>query len=102
MAEVRSPLRGSVVRVVAAAGARVEPSSPVVIVESMKMEYVVEAGAAGTIGKVVVAPGDAVRSGDLLAVVEEAAKEPAGVRPGGTAGPAADPPPGNSAARFQR
>jgi acetyl-CoA carboxylase carboxyltransferase component len=73
MAEVRSPLRGSVVRVVAAAGTRVEPSSPVVIVESMKMEYVVEAGAAGTIGKVVVAAGDAVGSGDLLAVVEETA-----------------------------
>ncbi|HEX2563779.1 MAG TPA: biotin/lipoyl-containing protein, partial [Acidimicrobiales bacterium] len=73
MAEVRSPLRGSVVRVVAAAGTRVEPSSPVVIVESMKMEYVVEAGAAGTIGKVVVAAGDAVGSGDLLAIVEEAA-----------------------------
>jgi acetyl-CoA carboxylase carboxyltransferase component len=73
MAEVRSPLRGSVVRVVAPAGSAVEPASPVVIVESMKMEYVIEAGAAGTIGKVVVAPGDAVASGDLLAVVEEAA-----------------------------
>jgi acetyl-CoA carboxylase carboxyltransferase component len=81
MAEVRSPLRGSVVRVVAAVGARVAPSSPVVIVESMKMEYVVEAGAAGTIGKVVVAPGDAVGSGDLLAVVEEAATVPADVLP---------------------
>jgi acetyl-CoA carboxylase carboxyltransferase component len=81
MAEVRSPLRGSVVRVVAPAGARVEPSSPVVIVESMKMEYVIEAGAAGTIGKVVVAPGDAVTSGDLVAVVEEAAVASAGVQP---------------------
>jgi acetyl-CoA carboxylase carboxyltransferase component len=85
MAEVRSPLRGSVVRVVAPAGARVEPSSPVVIVESMKMEYVIEAGAAGTIGKVVVAPGDAVTSGDLLAVVEEAAVASAEVQPVPTA-----------------
>jgi acetyl-CoA carboxylase carboxyltransferase component len=81
MAEVRSPLQGSVVRVVAAPGALVEPSSPVVIVESMKMEYVIEAGAAGTIGKVLVAPGDTVRSGDLLAVVEEAAAAPAEVHP---------------------
>jgi NAD(P)-dependent dehydrogenase (short-subunit alcohol dehydrogenase family) len=95
MAEVRSPLRGSVVRVVAAPGAIVEPSSPVVIVESMKMEYVVEAGAGGTIGKVVVAPGDAVTTGDLLAVVEEAvtapagtpAAEPPGSQPAGTAAP---------------
>jgi acetyl-CoA carboxylase carboxyltransferase component len=81
MAEVRSPLRGSVVRVVAPAGARVEPASPVVIVESMKMEYVIEAGAAGTIGKVVVAPGDAITSGDLLAVVEEAAAGSVEVQP---------------------
>src|SRR5918995_827341 len=72
MAEVRSPLQGSVVRVVATPGTAVEPSSPVVIVESMKMEYVVEAGVAGTVGKVAVSPGDAVRSGDVLAVVDEA------------------------------
>src|SRR5262245_18167471 len=93
MAEVRSPLRGSVVRVVAAPGTRVEPSSPVVIVESMKMEYVVEAGAAGTVGKVVVAPGDAVGSGALVAVVEEAPTAhadvlPADATPAGAAEPA--------------
>jgi acetyl-CoA carboxylase carboxyltransferase component len=77
MAEVRSPLQGSVVRVVATPGTAVEPSSPVVIVESMKMEYVVEAGVAGTVGKVAVSPGDAVRSGDVLAVVDEAPIAPA-------------------------
>jgi acetyl-CoA carboxylase carboxyltransferase component len=87
MAEVRSPVQGSVVRVVAAPGAPVEPSSPVVIVESMKMEYVVEAGSAGTIGKVVVAPGDAVRTGDVLAVVEAAGTAPAEGRPAGSAEP---------------
>ncbi|MGH9191360.1 MAG: carboxyl transferase domain-containing protein, partial [Acidimicrobiales bacterium] len=80
-------MQGSVVRVVAAPGAPVEPSSPVVIVESMKMEYVVEAGSAGTIGKVVVAPGDAVRSGDVLAVVEPAGTAPAEGRPAGSAEP---------------
>ncbi|HZA78112.1 MAG TPA: carboxyl transferase domain-containing protein [Acidimicrobiales bacterium] len=77
MAEVRSPLQGSVVRVVATPGTAVEASSPVVIVESMKMEYVVEAGVAGTIGKVAVTPGDAVRSGDVLALVDEAPTAPA-------------------------
>jgi acetyl-CoA carboxylase carboxyltransferase component len=90
MAEVRSPLQGSVVRVVAAPGAAVEPSSPVVIVESMKMEYVVEAGVAGTIGKVAVAPGDAVRSGDVLAVVDEA--RTASAPPTEPAPPATAPP----------
>jgi acetyl-CoA carboxylase carboxyltransferase component len=97
MAEVRSPLHGSVVRVLAAPGASVEPSSPVVIVESMKMEYVIEAGAPGTIGKVVVAPGDTVRSGDLLAVVEEEEAAAADAQP--TAGePGAGPPPAEAAA----
>jgi acetyl-CoA carboxylase carboxyltransferase component len=88
MAEVRSPLPGSVVRVVAVPGTAVQASSPVVIVESMKMEYVVEAGAAGTIGKVVVTPGDAVRSGELLAVVEEAPAQAAAA--GATAATAAE------------
>jgi acetyl-CoA carboxylase carboxyltransferase component len=68
-----------------------------VIVESMKMEYVIEAGAPGTIGKVVVAPGDTVRSGDLLAVVEEEAAAPADAQP--TAGePEAGPSPAEAAA----
>jgi acetyl-CoA carboxylase carboxyltransferase component len=105
MAEVRSPLRGSVVRVVAPAGVRVEPSSPVVIVESMKMEYVIEAGAAGTIGKVVVAPGDAVTSGDLLAVVEEAAAASPEAQPPPAGEPQAaapQPPPGGDAAEGGR
>jgi acetyl-CoA carboxylase carboxyltransferase component len=70
MAEVVSPLHGAVVRVVTAPGERVESSSPVVVVESMKMEYVVEAGVAGTVGRIAVAPGDPVQSGDVLAVVE--------------------------------
>ncbi|HKX72239.1 MAG TPA: biotin/lipoyl-containing protein, partial [Acidimicrobiales bacterium] len=78
MAEVVSPLHGAVVRVVTAPGERVESSSPVVVVESMKMEYVVEAGVAGTVGRIAVEPGDPVQSGDVLAVVEaREAAEPA-------------------------
>jgi len=93
MAEVRSPLQGSVVRVVAGPGTSVEPSSPVVIVESMKMEYVVEAGVAGTIGKVAVAPGDAVRSGDVLAVVNEVDEAPTAAAPATESGEPAMPAP---------
>ncbi len=36
------------------------------------MEYVVEAGVAGTIGRITVAPGDPVQSGDVLALVDAA------------------------------
>jgi acetyl-CoA carboxylase carboxyltransferase component len=86
MAEVRSPLQGVVVRVAAAAGDDVGASSPVVVIESMKMEHVVEAGGAGTVGRVAVAAGDQVHAGDLLAVIGA----PAGTPAAGTTGTARD------------
>jgi acetyl-CoA carboxylase carboxyltransferase component len=69
MTDVRSPLQGTVVRVAASVGEPVGVSSPVVVIESMKMEHVVEAGDAGVVGTVAVAAGDAVQRGDLLAVI---------------------------------
>jgi acetyl-CoA carboxylase carboxyltransferase component len=66
MADVRSPLQGTVVRVTAAVGEAVSPSSPVAVIESMKMEHIVEAGDAGVVGAVAVAAGDAVQPGDVL------------------------------------
>jgi acetyl-CoA carboxylase carboxyltransferase component len=69
MGEVRSPLQGAVVRVEAAKGDAVDPSSPVVVIESMKMEHAIEAGVGGTVTDVAVAAGDNVRAGDLLVVV---------------------------------
>jgi acetyl-CoA carboxylase carboxyltransferase component len=69
MDSVRSPLQGTVVRVEASVGGTVQASSPVVVIESMKMEYVIEAGTAGTVDKVEVAPGDTVQPGDLLFTV---------------------------------
>ncbi|HYZ98998.1 MAG TPA: biotin/lipoyl-containing protein, partial [Acidimicrobiales bacterium] len=72
MTQVRAPLQGAVVRVVAPPGTAVEPSSPVVVVESMKMEHAVEAGVTGTIAKVTVAEGDQVVEGDVVAVVDVA------------------------------
>jgi acetyl-CoA carboxylase carboxyltransferase component len=44
-----------------------------VILESMKMEHEVLAGATGTIRRVVVAPGDTVAAGDQLLVIEDGA-----------------------------
>jgi acetyl-CoA carboxylase carboxyltransferase component len=69
MTDVRSPLQGTVVRVAASAGQAVGVSSPLVVIESMKMEHVVEAGDAGVVGSVAVAAGDPVQRGDLLAVI---------------------------------
>jgi acetyl-CoA carboxylase carboxyltransferase component len=80
--EVRSPLQGVVARVVVAPDQGVEATSVVVVVESMKMEYPVEAGAAGAVSAVAVAPGDEVAVGDLLALVS----------PGGAPEPSPAPP----------
>jgi len=80
MAEVRSPLQGVVVRVAAAEGDEVAAGATVVVVESMKMEHVVEAGGAGTLRRLAVRAGDQVKAGDLLAVIAEGvapAPEPA-------------------------
>jgi acetyl-CoA carboxylase carboxyltransferase component len=80
MAQVVSPLTGTVARVERAVGAPVEAATTVVVLESMKMEYAIEAGVAGTVSEVRVAEGDAVQAGDLLAVVMAGAA--------GTQGPA--------------
>jgi acetyl-CoA carboxylase carboxyltransferase component len=72
MGEVVSPLTGTVARVEQGPGAAVSATSAVVIVESMKMEYAIEAGVSGTVVEVHVAAGDAVSVGDLLAVVSTA------------------------------
>jgi acetyl-CoA carboxylase carboxyltransferase component len=68
MVEVRSPLTGTVVRVVDP-GTAVGASTPVVVIESMKMEYGVDAGAPGTVDRVLVQAGDTVQADALLAVV---------------------------------
>jgi acetyl-CoA carboxylase carboxyltransferase component len=69
MADVLSPLTGTVARVELAVGAPVEAATAVLVVESMKMEYAIEAGVDGALAEVRVAVGDAVQVGDVLAVV---------------------------------
>ncbi len=83
MVEIVSPLAGTVARIERAVGAAVDAGTTVVIVESMKMEYAIDAGAAGTVASVGVAVGDTVQPGDVLAVVDA---RPAPVAPTPDAG----------------
>ncbi len=78
MGDVRSPLQGTVLRIDVTVGSSVEPTTRLLVVESMKMEYVVSAGESGTVGDVRVAPGDAVQRGDLLVVLTPAQGDPPG------------------------
>ncbi|GAA4700418.1 carboxyl transferase domain-containing protein [Pseudonocardia yuanmonensis] len=71
---VRADAPGTIVAVEVAEGEVVRAGATLVVVESMKMEHVVAAPAAGRVGAVVVAPGDTVAPGDaLLAFTSDAA-----------------------------
>jgi acetyl-CoA carboxylase carboxyltransferase component len=82
MVEVRSPLQGSIARIERATGHDVEATTTLVVVESMKMEYPIEAGVAGAVSELRVHVGDAVQPGDVLAVV--APRDPGRVSAGET------------------
>lgn len=57
----------NVYEVVALPGQAVEAGATIVILESMKMEIPVQAERAGTVREVLVAVGDVVQEGDVLA-----------------------------------
>jgi acetyl/propionyl-CoA carboxylase alpha subunit len=67
--EVRSPMPGAVLATHAAVGASVDVGAPLVTVEAMKMEHVVPSPAMGTLVELVVAAGDQVAKGQVVAVV---------------------------------
>jgi len=64
-----SPIQGTVVRIVAEVGQAVARGDVVAVVEAMKMENEVAAHRDGTLETLRVAPGDAVKIGDVVAVI---------------------------------
>jgi biotin carboxyl carrier protein len=65
-----APMPGKVVRVLVAAGDRVEPRQGLVVVEAMKMENELRAGRAGRVREIAVVEGASVEAGALLVVLE--------------------------------
>lgn len=63
MKSIKSPMAGSVWKILKSVGDTVDYGDAVVILESMKMEIPVEADSAGTIKRVLVAEGDVVDNG---------------------------------------
>ena len=61
-----SPLPGTVIAVHVAAGDRVEDGDLLMVIEAMKMEHTIVAGAAATVAAVHFGAGDRVDAGDLL------------------------------------
>lgn len=62
----RSPIAGAVVSVEVAVGMRVRQDDPIAIIDAMKMETVVGAPVDGMVEEIGVAPGDAVKTGQVL------------------------------------
>lgn len=80
--DIGSPLQGTIVEVSTADGQVVSAGATLIIIESMKMEHLIEAPGDGTVSAVHVATGDTVMPGDLLisftaaATVDEPAAAP--------------------------
>ncbi|MDA3022224.1 MAG: biotin/lipoyl-binding carrier protein [Actinomycetota bacterium] len=66
---IRAEMVASVLAVVADVGDEVGVGDILVILESMKMEIPVVSEGVGVVSEIVVAPGDVVREGDVIAIV---------------------------------
>ncbi|MDP1795582.1 MAG: biotin/lipoyl-containing protein, partial [Acidimicrobiales bacterium] len=73
--EVLCPLQGVVVSIAVELGASVRRGQPVVVIESMKMEHVVDAEEDGVVFGIIVAPGDQVSPGDVLVTLADPATD---------------------------
>jgi len=79
---VTAPFAGVVVAIPHAAQEHVGSTTAVVVLEAMKMEHDVLAGADGVVGEVAVSVGEAVEEGQLLMLLRPgAAREPAAAAP---------------------
>ena len=68
---VSAHVTGTVWKLLAGEGQHVEAGSPVLVVESMKMEFVVEAPVSGTVRRLFCKVGGHVSAGQMLLVIQE-------------------------------
>jgi 3-methylcrotonyl-CoA carboxylase alpha subunit len=66
-----APMPGTIVRVLTRAGQHVSAHEPLVVMEAMKMEHVIEAPHAGTVREVLYDEGDMVPAGSPLVRLDE-------------------------------
>ncbi|MGF1455483.1 MAG: acetyl/propionyl/methylcrotonyl-CoA carboxylase subunit alpha [Alphaproteobacteria bacterium] len=68
-ARIAAPMPGKIIAVHAAEGDSVRRGQALVVLEAMKMEHTLSAGADGTVESLTVAPGDQVEEGAVLATL---------------------------------
>lgn len=66
----RSPINGTVVRIVAQEGQSIQPGDVLIVLEAMKMETNITAPVAGKIRAITVSAGDSVKSGQVVVELE--------------------------------
>ncbi len=66
---IAAPMPGKIIAVHATMGDRVRRGQPLVVLEAMKMEHTLSAGADGTVDSLTVSPGDQVEEGAVLATL---------------------------------
>lgn len=67
---VKSPMQGTIIKVLVTAGQDVAATDVICVLEAMKMENPIKAGRAGRVTRVEAGVGQTVSAGELLAVVE--------------------------------
>jgi len=70
MADVVANMTGTVIEILVNQGDTVNEGQDIITLESMKMNINVPSTAAGTVKEIKVAPGDPVKTNDLLIVLE--------------------------------
>jgi acetyl/propionyl-CoA carboxylase alpha subunit len=69
---LQAPLQGTIVSIAVKIGDTVRAGEPVLVMEAMKMEHVIEANVSGAIRELAVSAGDTVFEGATLAFIAEA------------------------------
>jgi biotin carboxyl carrier protein len=68
--DLTAPMPARVVKIAVERGDQVSPNQPLIVLEAMKMEHVVEAPHAGVVAELCVALGQQVASGERLLTLE--------------------------------
>jgi acetyl/propionyl-CoA carboxylase alpha subunit/acetyl-CoA carboxylase carboxyltransferase component len=75
---LRAPLQGTITVLQVSPGDTVRAGQPILVMEAMKMEHVIDAHVSGVLREFAIAPGDTVFEDAALAFIEEAHVEGAG------------------------
>ena len=68
--DIKTEITGNVWKIVAKVGDQIDEDEPILILESMKMEIPVSAPETGTLREILVAEGDVVSEGTVVARLE--------------------------------